>query len=131
MLAGTKNLKITKNPFLLFLPFLIVYIVLILIFATKEVNRDDQGRFLTYAQNLLHGFYSPPAPNIDLGNGPGYPMLLVPFTALHLPLIYTQLLNAVFYYLSIVLLFKSLQQLVSLKITTIISLVWACYFTFY
>jgi len=131
MLAGTKNLKIIKKPFLLFLPFLIFYIVLILIFATNEVNRDDQGRFLTYAQNLLHGFYSPPAPNIDLGNGPGYPILLVPFIALHLPLIYMQLLNAVFYYLSVVFIFKSLQQLVSFKITIIISLIWACYFTFY
>ncbi len=131
MYSEIKNLKLTKNPFLLFLPFLILYLVLILIFATNEVSRDDQGRFLIYAQNLLHGFYSPPPPNIDLGNGPGYPILLVPFIALRLPLIYMQLMNAVFYYLSIVFLFKSMQQIVSFRISIVFSLLWALYFTFY
>jgi len=121
-----KNIKQNKNPFILFLPFLILYIVLILKFAIKE-NYGDESRYLSYAQNLLNGFYSPPPPDIDLGNGPGYPLLLVPFLALHLPLIYIKLFNAIFYYLSIVLLFKSLQQIVSFKFAIIFSLLWALY----
>ena len=111
-MINIKNIKTAKNPFLLFLPFLIFYVIFILIFATDELNHDDQGRYLMYAHNLINGYYSPPAPNIDLGNGPGYPLILAPFVALHLPLICIKLLNAVFYYLSIIFLFKSLRQIV-------------------
>ena len=125
-----KNIKLNKNPFILFLPFLILYLILILIFANNELN-GDEGRYLMYAHNLTKGFYSPPPPAIDLGNGPGYPLLLMPFVALNLPLIFIKLLNAIFYYLSIVLLFKSLQQIVSLKFSIVFSLLWALYPTFY
>jgi hypothetical protein len=121
-----RNVKTGKNPFLLFLPFLILYVLLIFIFSIDE-NYGDEGRYLFYAHNLLQGFYSPPAPDIDLGNGPGYPLLLVPFVALHLPLIYIKLMNAVFYYFSIILLFKSLQQIVSFKFAIIFSSLWALY----
>lgn len=38
----------------------------------------DEWRYLYYADNLLHGFYSPPA-RVFLWNGPGYPILLMPF----------------------------------------------------
>jgi hypothetical protein len=72
-----KNIKITKNPFLLFLPFLILYTILIIVFAKNEY-RGDEVRYLNYAKNLIHGFYSPPYPHIDLGNGPGYSILIAP-----------------------------------------------------
>jgi hypothetical protein len=130
MTAIIKNVKTIRNPFILFLPFLILYVTLILILATNESN-GDEGRYLMYAQNLTQGFYSPPPPAIDLGNGPGYPLLLAPFVALNLPLIFIQLLNAIFYYLSIAFLFKSLQQIVSLRFTIVFSLIWALYPIFY
>jgi hypothetical protein len=38
----------------------------------------DEWRYVYYAKNLLHGFYSP-RDRIFLWNGPGYPILLVPF----------------------------------------------------
>jgi hypothetical protein len=104
-----KNINVTKNPYLLFAPFLILYIIIVLIFH-KQGTIGDEGRYLMFAHNLIHGFYSPTGPNIDLGNGPGYPIILKPFVALHLPLIFMRLINAVFYYLSIVLLFKSLAK---------------------
>jgi hypothetical protein len=130
MTEKIKNVKTIRNPFILFLPFLILYVTLILILATNESN-GDEGRYLMYAQNLTQGFYSPPPPAIDLGNGPGYPLLLAPFVALNLPLIFIQLLNAIFYYLSIAFLFKSLQQIVSLRFTIVFSLIWALYPIFY
>ncbi len=130
MTAIIKNIKTSRNPFILFLPFLILYVTLILIFATNESN-GDEGRYLMYAQNLTQGFYSPPPPAIDLGNGPGYSLLLAPFVALNLPLIFLKLLNAIFYYLSTVFLFKSLQQIVSFRFAIILSLVWALYPIFY
>lgn len=130
MMTIIKSIKTNKNPFLLFLPFLILYAILILIFATNE-SKGDEGRYLMYAQNLTNGFYSPPFPAIDLGNGPGYSLILTPFVALNLPHIFIKLLNAIFYYLSIVLLFKSLQQIVSFRLTIIFSLLWALYPSYY
>jgi hypothetical protein len=38
----------------------------------------DEWRYLYYARNLLHGFYSP-HDRVFLWNGPGYPLLLMPF----------------------------------------------------
>jgi hypothetical protein len=120
----------SRNPFLLFLPFLLFYVVFIIIMYS-ESNIGDEGRYIFFANNLLHGFYSPPAPNINLLSGPGYPIILLPFVALHLPKIGLILLNAVFHYLSIIFLFKTLYQFVSYKKTVIFSLFWACYYVAY
>ena len=130
MKSVIKYIKITKNPFILFSPFLILYLILILIFANNK-ELGDEIRYLTYAENLINGFYSPPPPHIDLGNGPGYSLILVPFIAIHLPLLFLKLLNGAFFYVSIVFLFKSLLQIVSLRFATIFSLIWAFYPNFY
>ena len=121
-----KNSKLKECPFLLFIPFLIFYVILILIFA-QTANYGDENRYLKYATNLIHGFYSPAGSFLDLGNGPGYPLIITPFVALQLPLIWIKLTNAVFYYFSIVLLFKSLIRIVSFNSALIISVIWALY----
>lgn len=122
--------NIKRNPYLLFLPFLIIFVAIVL-----KMNNDallgDEGRYLTFARNLLNGFYSPPPPDINLWNGPGYPFILMPFVALRLPLISITLLNAVFYYLSIVLLFKALRYFVSYKKSLAFSVFWGLYYTAY
>jgi hypothetical protein len=125
-----KNIKRSKNPFLLFLPFLIIFIIYVVLNPTHG-NQGDESRYLKFAHNLLHGFYSPPMPGINLTNGPGYPIILTPFLGLGLPLICLTILNAVFYYLSIVFLFKALQRVVSERITLIFSFFWACYYIAY
>jgi len=122
-----RNFKLTNNPYLFFSPFLIIFIVLVLKLHT-DVMEGDEGGYIMFAQNLLHGFYSPPAPDINLWWGPGYPILLTPFVALRLPLIYITLMNAVFQYLSIVLLFKAILQFVEFRKALLFSLFWAfCY----
>ena len=125
-----KKIKISRNPYLLFAPFLVLYIIVVLIFDKPGIL-GDEGRYLMYAKNIIHGFYSSPAPDIDLENGPGYPIVLAPFAALHLPLICITLLNAGFYYLSIVILFKSLKNIVSFKVALIFSFFWACFLNLY
>lgn len=125
-----KSIKISENPFLIFLPFLIIYFLIAILFPTTG-NMGDEGRYLMYAHNLLNGFFSPPPPNIDLGNGPGYPIVLMPFLALHLPLIFITILNAILYYLSIIFLFKSLNLVASRKLSFILSLFWAFYINLY
>lgn len=123
-----KYFRISRNPFLLFLPFLLFYIALVLILPTNGTT-GDENRYLMFGQNLIHGFYSPPY--IDIGDGPGYPILLMPFLALNLPLIYVTLLNAVLYYASVILLFKALQRVVSFPTALICSLFWACFYNSY
>jgi 4-amino-4-deoxy-L-arabinose transferase-like glycosyltransferase len=121
------NMKVPQNPYLLFLPFLLIYIVLVLGLHDNGMEGDEE-RYYQFADNLIHGFYSPPSPDINLWNGPGYPILLMPFVALKLPLIFITLLNAVFRYLSIIFLFKALKHYVSHTTALWYSLFWACYY---
>jgi hypothetical protein len=125
------NLKKNKqNPFLLFAPFLVIFIVLVF-YNKPDIEIGDQSRYLTYAGNLLEGFYSQPYPDIDLGNGPGYSLILLPFVALSLPLVSITLLNSIMYYFSIILLFRILQKFVSFQYALVIGLFWAIYINMY
>jgi hypothetical protein len=123
-----RNIKI--NSFLLFSPFLILYILISIVFPTNGLG-GDEPRYIHYATNLLNGYYSLPFPNIDLSNGPGYPLILAPFLYLKLPLILVSFLNAILHYLSIILLFKALQSIISYKNSLIVSLFWAFNYNLY
>jgi 4-amino-4-deoxy-L-arabinose transferase-like glycosyltransferase len=125
-----KKADILSNPYLLFFPFLIIFILWVYISPT-DGTFADQGRYLWFAKNLINGFYSPPAPDINLTNGPGYPILLIPFLMLKLPLISITLMNAFFYYFSIIFLFKALKEIVSFGLAIISSLSWASYYIAY
>lgn len=123
-------MKPSKNPFLLFLPFLILDICIVFKFRNFILSADGP-RYIYFAQNLTHGFYSPPPPAINLWNGPGYPIILAPFILLNIPFIFITLLNACFHYLSIVLLYKSLVKMVSAKKAVLFSFLWAFYIVAY
>src|SRR5450631_2442808 len=88
-----KNSAIFKNPFVIFLPFLLFYSVYVLIFYNKTLQ-GDEVRHIQFATNLLHGFYSSPPPKISLDIGPGYPLFLLFFVRLGLPFFYACLMNA-------------------------------------
>ncbi|OGS10793.1 MAG: hypothetical protein A2234_02325 [Elusimicrobia bacterium RIFOXYA2_FULL_58_8] len=81
-----------------------------------------------YAQNLTQGFYSPPAPDIFLWNGPGYPIVISPLAALGSSRFYYLLLNAALRYLSIILLFKTLRCFVPFRMALLFSCFWGLYF---
>jgi 4-amino-4-deoxy-L-arabinose transferase-like glycosyltransferase len=121
------NIKLPRNPYLLFSPFLLLYIIVILILQVNTLS-GDEFRYVYFADNMLHGFYSPPPPYVDIPNGPGYPILLMPFRLLHLPLLSMKLMNALFHYLAVVFLFKSLIQIVSFRKALIFSLFLGCYY---
>lgn len=124
-------IKIKQNPFLLFLPFLLFYCMLIICFPTKG-NFGDENRYVIYAKYMIHGTLPIDNLNFDtLGNGPGYSIILLPFIALGLPLIFITLLNGVLYYFSIVLLFKTLYKLSTYKKALFASLFWALYLNLY
>jgi len=121
-----ERIKVSKYPFLQFAPFLVLYILYVVIKATPE-SFGDEPRYLSYANHLIQGYYSPSYPYIDLGNGPGYPLILTPLVALNLPVLYAKLFNALFYYLSVVFLYKAALQIVSKRFAFIFSLIWAVY----
>ncbi|MBV9989214.1 MAG: glycosyltransferase family 39 protein [Chitinophagaceae bacterium] len=118
--------SIANRPFLLFLPLLLVY-ALAAIVGHKATLEGDEGRYIMYAQNLLHGYYSPKQ-ELLLWNGPGYPILLMPFVGLGLPMILPVILNAFFQYLSVVFLYKTIQLFARQKIALCFALIWGCYY---
>ena len=123
-----RNIKLPKNPYVLFFPFLILYIIYVLVFPTDGTS-GDRPQYLSYAEYLLTFHFKEPL--FDSGwipTGPGYPIILMPFVLFKLPLICITLLNALFYYLSIILIFKSLQLLVEQRMAVLTSLFWAFYF---
>lgn len=125
-----RNNKLLRNPYLLFSPFLLLYTIVILILQVNILT-GDEFRYVYFADNMLHGFYSPPAPYVDIPNGPGYPILLMPFRLLHLPLLSMKLINAIFHYLAVVFLFKSLIQIVSFRKAVIFSVFLGCYYVIF
>ena len=121
--------KIKQNPWCFFSPFLVLYILLVCLLH-KDAMEGDEGRYIMFAQNLLNGFYSPKE-ELNLWNGPGYPILLMPFVALKLPLISITLFNALLHYTSIVLLYKTIRIYTQHGIALFFSLIWGFYYTSY
>jgi hypothetical protein len=122
--------NLRRSPYIKFLPFLLYYVYYIIRFK-YPVLYGDEPRYIGFAANLLHGFFSSPAPDINLWSGPGYSISLMPFTALGLPVIYLALLNALFYYLSVVFLYKALRCLVKERLAMLFAIVWAFYHNLY
>ncbi len=118
-----------RNPFVIFSPFLFVFIVLVCRMHTEVLSADGL-RYYQFAENLIKGYYSPPG-ELNLWNGPGYPVVLMPFVAFDLPKILIVLMNAVLQYLSIILVFKTLLLFVKRRTALIASLFWALYYPSY
>ena len=95
--------KFKKNYWFFLLPFLFLYTFIVLKFYAEKLD-GDESRYLMYANNLLNGFYSPKS-EIFLWNGPGYPILLIPFVFFQLPLIFIALFNAILAYLSLIMFY--------------------------
>lgn len=87
----------------------------------------DEIRYINFADHLIHGFYSTPAPFINLWNGPGYPIILMPFAWLHISPLYQALMNAPCLYLAVVFLYKALHVVSNRKIALVLSLLMAVY----
>ena len=119
--------KFSSRPFLSLLPFLLFYLLLIYL-QNDDTLFGDEGRYLQFAQNLLNGFYSPPPPNINLWNGPGFPIYLLPFIALKVPLLIIKLCNAFLHYFTLVIFCKTVHKFLDEKKSFIYTVVLGCYY---
>lgn len=81
---------------------------------------------MAYTENLANGFYTD-SENPDLSNGPGYPLILLPFVLIGSNLLYAKLLNAVFVFIGICFLFKTLLFYTKQKYALIIVLLVGLY----
>jgi len=115
------------NIWVKLIPFLLLYIA-VCILLSKDTLEGDEGRYLGFADNLLHGFYSPPYPDIDLWNGPGYPMFLAPFIFFRIPLIIIRLINGFFLYFSLILSYKTFSLYSSQKTSIIFTFLLGLYY---
>lgn len=109
------------------IPFLLLYLTIVIIFSNSSLV-GDENRYLWFTNNLLHGFYSPDYPNINLWNGPGYPFILIPFVFLKLPLIFIKLLNGFFLYFALLINFKTFRIYSSEKKAFLYTVLMGLYF---
>lgn len=70
---------------------------------------QDETRYLGFADNLTHGFYSPPN-EIRLWSSPGYPLLLAPFRAVGFGPGALRLLNAALLFAAVWCFFRFLRN---------------------
>jgi len=89
------------------LPLLLLYAGFVLVAAVPGLE-GDEARYVMFATNLSQGFYSPPG-QVDLANGPGYPIVLVPFVLADAPSILPRLLNALFLFAAMVYAFHTIR----------------------
>ncbi len=82
------------------------YLVFIAIVGNSGLE-GDETRYVFYAENISNGFYADPD-NPSFNNGPGYPALLAPFVALHIPLIFAKLLNGIFVFIGLICFYRCL-----------------------
>lgn len=86
---------------------ILLLLYLLLIIVLNKPLKGDETRYLAYAENMTHGFYTD-AENPNLSNGPGYPLVLLPFVALKSNILIPKLLNGIFVVLGILFLYKTL-----------------------
>jgi 4-amino-4-deoxy-L-arabinose transferase-like glycosyltransferase len=114
--------KLYSKEYLKFLPLLILYLIITLV-LNENTLKGDEGRYLNFAQNLINGYYANPDMKSGfLWNGPGYPIILIPFKYFNLSLIFPKLLNAIFLFIAIVYLYKSLLFFINRKKSFIVSI---------
>ena len=129
-MSKIKTWYLRLNIFYRLLPFLLLYVIICVLLSENKLVYDEQ-RYMAFAKNLLAGFYSPPYPNYNLWNGPGYPLLMVPFVFLKLPLIWIKILNAIFLYVSLILSFKTFTFYASKKASFLFTALLGLYFPIY
>jgi 4-amino-4-deoxy-L-arabinose transferase-like glycosyltransferase len=97
------------------LQLLLLYILYILL-ASKNLVAENtfspvvaESRYVMFANNLSHGHYSPHG-DINLWNGPGYPLILLPFVLLKMSWLPARLLNALFMFGAMLYFYDTLRM---------------------
>jgi hypothetical protein len=76
-------------------------------------DASDEASYVTYANNLSHGFYSGRGTEVDLWFGPGLPLLLTPLAAVDAPIELMRALGALILTSAVLVFYVALRQTVS------------------
>jgi hypothetical protein len=131
MLRQLQDRFANANPWLVYLPFLVLYCMLALFTSPHDQLVLDEGRYWGFAENLLNGHFHYKEGYQFLWSGPGYPLLLMPFVAFDTPLWVLKLVNAGLLFSSVVLFSKLLRLYVSPRQALYGALLFACYYPMY
>lgn len=108
--------------------YLFAYLALLLKGRFASFMSDECG-YVQFSKNILHGFYSPTeSAQINLWWGPGFPLFLVPFTALGAGKPFIVLANILIDLLGVFLLLRVGKIYVGHKGAIIVSFAWSLYF---
>lgn len=121
------NLYSGLNIYYKLIPFLLLYLIICIVFSPHK-DVADESRYLYFANNLLSGYYSPPSPDFNIWNGPGYPLLIAGFMFFKLPLIAVRLLNGFLLYFSLVISYKTINIYSSKKNAIVYTMILGMYF---
>ncbi|MEO1449245.1 MAG: hypothetical protein AAFV07_06925 [Bacteroidota bacterium] len=115
-----------EKAWIIFLPWLLAYAALVVLMH-RDILITDEIRYFEYGENLTKGYFSP-REYLYLVCGPGYPLLLMPFIGMGMPMLVLRLLNAALLYLGVVFLYKSLRVGgLSIRWSFAASALWASY----
>ena len=89
-----------------------LYIAIIAIFSSNELHGEIA--FIKFANNLSQGYYSE-KDDITISQGPGYPIILLPFVLLKLPLLTVKLFNSVLLFIAIQYFYYTLRFYIEKK----------------
>lgn len=126
-LTTFKKWYLKQNAVVLFFPFLLLYLIIILLFVPKDFV-GDESKYLNFATNLTNGYYSPPYPEIKLWNGPGYPLIIAPIILLKLPILTIRIINAFFLFASLLINFNIISYFNSKKASLLFTCIIGLYF---
>lgn len=119
------------SPWLVFLPFGLLYAFIAVTAMDNSQLVMDEVRYWGFGENLLNGHFHYKTGDNFLWSGPGYPLTLVPFVAFSAHLAVVKFMNAIYLYLSVVLLYKTVQLYLPRRTAFIVAFLWAAYFPFY
>ncbi len=108
-----------------FLPLLLLYLAIIFL-AYNHKLENDELRYVKFAHNLFHGYYSPPD-HLNLWNGPGYPLLLTPFVIVKSGWLPARILNAFLLFFAVIYFFRTLKMYLNEKAAFYISYILGIY----
>jgi hypothetical protein len=119
-----KILRTIKGQ-IIFVPLLLIYLAIILLAYSHNLQYDEL-RYVMFAKNLSQGYYSP-IHDINLWNGPGYPIILLPFILLKLNFLTARILNAFLLFLAVIYFYSTLRNYINQKYASYISYVLGLY----
>lgn len=120
----------TNKPQILLYLFLPFYFALVFRLHKDSMEGDEQS-YMYFANNLINGYYSPEAPDINLWHGPGYPMIVVFFLIFNKPFILITLSNAIFQFLSVMFLYYSIKKMSNSFFAIFFAIFWGFNFMAY